>query len=166
MMDIQDVKRELEQRWPGLEFKAGYIGNVERWGDDRSWYLWCDSFKLSVSVGETANLPTTSEGWAPFIDRVAQHVLIKHWTNLIYFVGLRRSDGTAPGLEKAVEGSISLNYEDAKQHLDAMEAANEFSVFSAVVVIPRLEPCKEEEALDPPWRIKCEVTKAPTLRAE
>lgn len=76
-MKIGDAEKLLAERFPEHEFSSGYIGNIERWGDDRSWRLWCryggDADKmLVVVVGSTSALPDTYGGWVSFIKRMTR----------------------------------------------------------------------------------------------
>jgi hypothetical protein len=83
-MDIKGAAARLHQLYPAYTFSAGYIGNVERWGDDRSWKIWCEDFvtvggfysgnRLSVTVGRTELLPATEERWAPILERFAKRI--------------------------------------------------------------------------------------------
>lgn len=36
---LRAFTKELQQRFPTLGITMGYLGNVERWGDDRAWYF-------------------------------------------------------------------------------------------------------------------------------
>jgi len=37
MTSLEGLKRTLASRYPEIGLTVGYLGNVERWGDERSW---------------------------------------------------------------------------------------------------------------------------------
>lgn len=37
---IQEIVNDLNEKWGRKILSLGYIGNLERWGDDRLWYIW------------------------------------------------------------------------------------------------------------------------------
>jgi hypothetical protein len=41
---LQDVVNNLANEL-GLVLRLGYIGNLERWGDDRSWRVWIEGIR-------------------------------------------------------------------------------------------------------------------------
>ena len=53
---------QLKERYPQHRFSFGYIGNLERWGDDRSWYIFSRYLNadtrtsVSYSLGDTDRL--------------------------------------------------------------------------------------------------------------
>jgi hypothetical protein len=57
----------LAKELPGTTF--GYIGNFERWGDDRSFHIFLPhpgrvgSYEDSVSLGSVKQLPTALDKW-------------------------------------------------------------------------------------------------------
>lgn len=54
-MTIEDLRTQLQAEYPNAGITVGYIGNVERWGDNRSWYVftkltpWGGSERLNIS---------------------------------------------------------------------------------------------------------------------
>jgi len=38
-MTGDELKKQLAEKYPQIGLTFGYIGNLERWGDDRSWYF-------------------------------------------------------------------------------------------------------------------------------
>jgi hypothetical protein len=65
---LEERVKELSQELPGVTF--GYIGNLERWGDDRSWAVFLPhparvgGFNDQISIGTTEKLPAAVNKWA------------------------------------------------------------------------------------------------------
>ena len=62
MTDLEQLTDRVKKEFPQHELSCGYIGNVERWGDGRMWYVWCHTLQtegiwgleaVKLSVGET-----------------------------------------------------------------------------------------------------------------
>jgi hypothetical protein len=61
MEALEKIKGDLQAKYPHLNVSFGYIGNMERWGDDRSWRFFYnpESGACAKSFGgyATASLP-------------------------------------------------------------------------------------------------------------
>jgi hypothetical protein len=77
--------RKLRLLCPNEKFSFGYVGNLERWGDDRSFYLWCTSKRVasgfyagnavSVALGPAGRVEAmTPDDWASAIQRLVAKV--------------------------------------------------------------------------------------------
>jgi hypothetical protein len=70
-LEIDANVAELAAELPGITF--GYIGNIERWGDDRAWAVFLPhpgrvgGTGDSVALGETADLPKAAANWASIV---------------------------------------------------------------------------------------------------
>lgn len=41
----EKLQKELAAKYPAAGLTFGYIGNVERWGDDRAWSFWATNIR-------------------------------------------------------------------------------------------------------------------------
>jgi hypothetical protein len=60
-VDKRDIVNEVAEML-GTDLKFGYIGNCERWGDDRCWMVWFDSFPRGMGQCGTMNRPALHFG--------------------------------------------------------------------------------------------------------
>jgi hypothetical protein len=44
---ISKLVNELNAKFPQAKLSFGYIGNIERWGDDRGWNIWAKGFQTT-----------------------------------------------------------------------------------------------------------------------
>lgn len=64
---LRNKVAELRQELPGISF--GYLGNFERWGDDRSFYVFLPTVDRpgdsgdQVALGTYSRLPQAVEQW-------------------------------------------------------------------------------------------------------
>lgn len=61
---MQNRVRELVEKTP--ELSLGYIGNVERWGDNRTHYIWVKNLRHLTGNKKSiwsASAPLTVEDW-------------------------------------------------------------------------------------------------------
>jgi len=71
---LQERVDALAKELPGITF--GYIGNVEQWCDDRSWFVFLPHpgrvgrYNDSVRIGTTAQLEVAVAGWPRVQERV------------------------------------------------------------------------------------------------
>lgn len=69
---LQSRVDALAKELPGVTF--GYIGNVERWGDDRTWFVFLPHpgrvgrYNDSVRVGTTLELAACAERSWPVVE--------------------------------------------------------------------------------------------------
>ena len=84
---------------------------------------------------------------------------MEYWTSLFYFVGAGRKDGTAPSLEKALDGKIFYTFDEAEyfRRVVSADVGYGYKVFSAVAIIPRLPAVTEEIGTYPPFSITVEL---------
>lgn len=67
---LQAKVNELAKELPGVEL--GYIGNIERWGDDRGWHVFLPhpdrvgGYEDSIPLGGTVDLPKAVTQWDAF----------------------------------------------------------------------------------------------------
>jgi len=51
-MTADDRCRKLQEtlaaKYPAAGLTFGYVGNVERWGDDRAWSFWATKFRAGM----------------------------------------------------------------------------------------------------------------------
>jgi len=68
------------------------------------------------------------------------------WENLVYFVAAPRKDGTAPSVEKALDGRIFLMFSEADEYREGRSrtVGYPYKVFRATIVIPRQEAVTQE----------------------
>jgi len=62
MLNRSQLIELVSRLFPGVEFRDGYIGNVERWGDDRMWKLFTDIEEKSSFGGRQTVAISLSNG--------------------------------------------------------------------------------------------------------
>lgn len=73
---LQERIDALAKELPGITF--GYTGNLERWGDDRTWFVFLPHpgrvgrYNDSIRVGTTLELPACAERSWPVVEARAR----------------------------------------------------------------------------------------------
>ena len=53
---IQERVDELNEKYGRKVLSLGYIGNLERWGDDRLWYIWVQGLRYEDGNRNTKDI--------------------------------------------------------------------------------------------------------------
>lgn len=57
---LKNIIKELKDK-TGLEFRYGYTGNIEKWGDDRKWFISAPHKKIGKSHDSWGHCSTFDE---------------------------------------------------------------------------------------------------------
>lgn len=82
-LSSEDVLNRLKAKFPDVgSIKIGYIGNIERWGDDRQWKLWFDDIKVrdvwgNNSLSTNINPPPYTEQEYLLLEEMVEKKLLR-----------------------------------------------------------------------------------------
>jgi hypothetical protein len=80
MKKIQKIVDKLNEKYTRVNLLFGYVGNVERWGDDRTWYVFAeflnfnDKKKIKIGGYSTSKMKDFSQ----YVERNLEKIILWH----------------------------------------------------------------------------------------
>jgi len=74
---IRNLVNELNAKFPQAKLSFGYIGNIERWGDDRGWSIWATGYQTTQGFYAGNSPAFGSSVGTDELDHLASRALIQ-----------------------------------------------------------------------------------------